>query len=166
MRVLYEIFQRVGVRPRRQPPSIQRLLEYALKQGDLPRINNLVDAYNLVSIRTGYSIGAHDLDRLCTPVELRLFRGDERFTPLGRTEEKEVNAGEFGYVDGKNRVLCRLDVVQADFSKVTGETERALLIIEGTTAYSPESHESVFSEAIATVRRYCGGEAQTVAFPG
>ena len=57
---LYEILRSVGVKPRSHPPSPQKLLESAWKRGKLPEVNNLVDAYNLVSLRTRCSLGAHD----------------------------------------------------------------------------------------------------------
>ena len=165
MRRLHEIFRQVGVRPRRQPSSVERLLEYVLKRDDLPAINNLVDAYNLISIRTGFSMGAHDLGRIAAPVELRLFRGEESFTPLGAKEAVRVAAGEFGYVDAMNRVLCRLDVLQADFSKVTAEARDVLLIVEGTAAHDDRAFSAAFDEALATIPRHCGGNADVVAFP-
>ena len=127
---LYEILRSVGVKPRSHPPSTQKLLESAWRRGKLPEVNNLVDAYNLVSLLTRCSLGAHDLDRLAVPVELRLFRGNESFRPLGSREDQQVNRGEFGYVDAENRVICRLDSLQADFSKVTTDTTQALLIVE------------------------------------
>src|SRR4051794_5814006 len=43
--------RKVGVTPRRDQPSVTRLLTFALKRGDLPAINSLVDAYNLASVR-------------------------------------------------------------------------------------------------------------------
>ena len=58
-----------------------------------------------------------------------------------------VAVGEYGYVDAKDRVLCRLDVLQADFSKVTAGTVNALLIIEGTTAHSPDLLRQTFADA-------------------
>src|SRR5438067_152258 len=57
-----QLLRQVGVNPRREQPSIERLLNIALKRGDLPAINNFVDAYNLVSLRSLCSLGAHDLD--------------------------------------------------------------------------------------------------------
>src|SRR5947207_740028 len=130
-----EILRKAGVNPRRDQPSVERLLTFALKRGDLPAINSLVDAYNLVSIRTLCSLGAHDLDALTPPVSLRILTGNESFTPLGGAPARvgrgeSVTPGEFGYV-AADRVLCRLDVLQADFSKVTTATQNALLIIEG-----------------------------------
>src|SRR5262245_19581159 len=56
---LDEILRAVSVKPRRYPPSTQKLIEYALKRQSLPTVNNFVDAYNLVSLRTRYSLGAH-----------------------------------------------------------------------------------------------------------
>ena len=58
-----DVLRKVGVNPRREQPSVERLLTFALKRGDLPRVNSLVDAYNLVSVRSLCSMGAHDLDR-------------------------------------------------------------------------------------------------------
>ena len=163
---LYEILRSVGVKPRSHPPSTQKLLESAWKRGKLPEVNNLVDAYNLVSLRTRCSLGAHDLDRLAVPVELRLFRGNESFRPLGSREDQQVNRGEFGYVDRENRVICRLDSLQAEFSKVTTDTTRALLIVESTTAHDTEQLERDFAATRAVLDRYCGAKAEVVAFAG
>jgi DNA/RNA-binding domain of Phe-tRNA-synthetase-like protein len=161
----HDILHAVGANPRREQPSVDRLLTLALKRGYLPVLNNLVDAYNLISLRSLCSLGAHDLDTLALPVELRLLDGGESFTPLGRERPQAVSAGEYGYVDAKCRVLCRLDVVQADFSKVTAETRSALLIIEGNTIHTQETIRQVFREAIDLITRHCGGTGEIVALP-
>src|SRR5262245_853587 len=126
-----DILRGAGVNPRREQPSVERLLTVALKRGDLPAINSLVDAYNLASVRSLCSLGAHDLDAIALPVALRPLTGRESFTPLGRDAPEPIRAGEFGYVDAADRVLCRLDILQAEFSKVTERTVNALLIVEG-----------------------------------
>jgi len=160
-----DILRKVGLNPRREQPSVERLLAFALKRGDLPSINSLVDAYNLVSIRSLCSLGAHDLDTIALPVVLRLLTGKETFTPLGCDKDVAVVAGEFGYVDAQNRVLCRLDLLQADFSKVTEQTVNALLIIEGTSVHETDVIRQTFAEAVSFVTRYCGGTADVIAFP-
>ena len=160
-----DILRRVGVNPRRQPSSVQNLLQMAVRRGALPTINNFVDSYNLISVRSGCSLGAHDLDRIALPVELRLLRGDESFTPLGSADSKSVTAGEFAYVDAQNRVLCRLDVLQADFSKVTVTTKNVFLIIEGTSAHAYESLKQAYTDCTDLILSECGGEAEIAAFP-
>jgi DNA/RNA-binding domain of Phe-tRNA-synthetase-like protein len=159
------LLRKVGVNPRKEQPSLERLLLCALKRGDLPVINNLVDAYNLVSVRTGCSLGAHDLDRMAVPVALRLLSGHESFTPLGGSGAVPVVRGEYGYVDAADRLLCRLDVVQADFSKVTNATRNVLLIVEGTVAHAPAALRRALAEVVELVTGYCGGSAHVIAYP-
>ena len=160
-----ELLREVGVNPRREQPSVERLLTFALKRGDLPAVNSLVDAYNLVSVRSLCSLGAHDLDRIALPVSLRLLTGRESFTPLGRDAPVPVTAGEYGYVDAQDRVLCRLDILQADFSKVTTATTNVLLIVEGTAEHPTDVLRQAVADVIAMVTAHCGGTAEVVAFP-
>jgi DNA/RNA-binding domain of Phe-tRNA-synthetase-like protein len=157
-----QLHGRVGVHPRKEQSSLERLLQLALKRGELPAINNLVDAYNLVSLRCRCSLGAHDLDTLALPVSLRLLTGQESFTPLGETTPATVTPGEYGYVDAANRLLCRLDVRQADFSKVTANTHNVLLIVEATAEHDPEMLRRTFAEVIELVTRYCGATVDNI----
>lgn len=160
-----EILRAMSVNLKKTQPSVERLLNLALKRGALPAINNLVDAYNLVSIRSLCSLGAHDLDRIKLPVSLRLLTGQEAFTPLGQDRAAPIAAGEFGYVDAVGRVLCWLDVLQAEISKVTPATVNALLIIEGTTAHSTGGLHGTIAAATEMITRHCGGTAEVVASP-
>ena len=157
-----QLHRRVGVPPRKEQSSVERLLLLALKRGELPGINNLVDAYNLVSLRTRCSLGAHDLDAIALPVSLRLLTSQESFTPLGETTRAAVVPGEYGYVDAAERLLCRLDVRQADFSKVTERSRNVLLIVEGTAEHAPEAMRRAVEDVIELTMRYCGGITQVV----
>ena len=159
------ILQQIGVNPKKDTPSLEKLLSFAHKRCDLPAINSLVDAYNLVSVRSSCSLGAHDLDRIALPVTLRFLNGSESFTPLGSDQPVSVTAGEYGYVDSSNRLLCRLDVLQADFSKVIEATTNVLLIVEGTAAHSAEHLHKTFEDVMELVIRYCGGTGEIVSFP-
>jgi DNA/RNA-binding domain of Phe-tRNA-synthetase-like protein len=98
-------------------------------------------------------------------VSLRLLTGGEPFTPLGAAAPAAVVPGEYGYVDALGRVLCRLDVLQADFSKVTAATVNALLIVEGTAAHDADRLRQAFADATELVTRHCGGKAEVVALP-
>ncbi len=162
---LHSLFRAVGVNPRRVQPACERLIQMALKRGRLAQINNLVDAYNLISVRSICSLGAHNLDKLALPIQLRLLRGSEEFVPMGTQEREECAAGEFAYVDSAGRVICRLDVRQAEFSKVNPESDSVLLIIGATTALSFPRLESLFSETTDLVTKYCGGTSEIVHFP-
>ena len=60
-------------------------------------------------------------------------------------------------MDAKDRGVCRLDSLQADFSKITPSTTDALLIIESTTAHSNEQLEQLVAETVAAISCYCPG---------
>ena len=160
MTELHSIFRKVGVNPRKLQPSCERLVQLVLKRGAIPAINNLVDTYNLVSLRWNCSLGAHDLNCLAPPVQLRILKGDETFVPLGSREPEPFDRGEFGYVDAGNRLICRLDVRQADFSKITPDTRNVLLIVGATRALDPAGVDRILAETVDRVTGACGGHGE------
>jgi DNA/RNA-binding domain of Phe-tRNA-synthetase-like protein len=140
-----ELHERVGARARdlAAPEALRRML---LRSGSLPRIGPVIDLYNAVSLRTRLALGAHDLDRIDGAVHLRLTTGEERFVPLGRQGPKPVRAGEYAYVDEAGDVLCRLEVRQGDKTKVSPETERCLIVVQGNASLGAEAVERGVAE--------------------
>lgn len=84
---------------------------------------------------------------------------------MSTSDPKQVRAGEFGCVDVRDRIVCRLDSLQADFSKVTPQTTDALLIIESTTAQTHGQRDRDLADVAAAIERYCGCVAEVVAAP-
>src|SRR4029079_3076551 len=70
LKAFRDIYQASGVNPNKIRPGCERLVQHVWKQGDLPHVNNVVDAYNLVSLTHLLSLGAHDLDAIARPVRL------------------------------------------------------------------------------------------------
>lgn len=78
-------YKALGKEPNRYRPSCEALCRRAVKGLDLYRINTLVDVINLISMRSGYSIGGFDVDKiegdtLC----LGAGREGEEFNAIGR----------------------------------------------------------------------------------
>lgn len=59
-----EAYKRCGKDPSRYRPSAEALRRRLLRGLELYRIDTLVDLINLVSLRTGYSIGGFDADKI------------------------------------------------------------------------------------------------------
>ena len=117
----------------------------------------LVDIYNLVSLKTGLALEAHDIDKVQGNITLRLTKGDETFIPLGKTEPIAIFPGEYGYVDDGNNVVCRLEVLQVEPTKVVAESKDIFLIIEGNANTSDEYVKQFAEEVCRTITKYCGG---------
>lgn len=142
------------------PSSPETLLNSFLARGRFPKISPVVDIYNLVSIKSKLAFGAHDLDKLVRGVTLKIADGSELFTPLGKNEKQKVSPGEYCYVDEFNKVICRLEVLQCEETKVMPETKNILLFAEGNEFTSDEYLKSALTEATGLIIEYCGGEAK------
>ena len=80
-----EAYRCCGKDPSRYRPSAEALRRRLLRGMELYRIDTLVDLINLVSLRTGHSIGGFDADKIeGTALELGIGRADEPFEGIGR----------------------------------------------------------------------------------
>ncbi len=78
------MYSSCGKDPSRYRPSAEALMRRIVKGQDLYRINTLVDLINLVSLKTGYSIGGFDASLVENPVVAGLGRAGELFNAIGR----------------------------------------------------------------------------------
>jgi DNA/RNA-binding domain of Phe-tRNA-synthetase-like protein len=157
----HRVHQQVGVTG--EPPSPEKLILYIRRHRDLNALTAVVDCYNLVSARTLLSLGAHDLDKLATPVTLRRFTAEDVFVPLGKTEERRL-PGEYGYVDPQGRIICRLEVLQGDYSKTTRESRNVFIILQGNRCLpAPALLKGTWLLA-EMIEKFCGGKAELVSF--
>ena len=79
-----QAYKAFGKDPNRYRPSAEALCRRILKGMELYRINTLVDLINLVSIRTGYSIGGFDEDKIVGNITLTVGTADDVFEGIGR----------------------------------------------------------------------------------
>ena len=152
-----DLHTKVGRSNRDYVASPEGLRWSFLERGRFPHINLLVDTYNLVSLKTGLALGAHDIDKVKGNITLRLTKGDEIFIPLGKTEAVSIFPGEYGYVDDGNNVVCRLEVLQVEPTKVGIESKDIFLIVEGNANTSSEYVKQVAEEVCRTITKYCDG---------
>lgn len=80
-RAAYKAF---GKDPNRYRPSAEALSRRVVKEMSLYRIDTLVDLINLVSLKTGFSIGGFDVEKIEGALELGVGRADEKFDAIGR----------------------------------------------------------------------------------
>jgi DNA/RNA-binding domain of Phe-tRNA-synthetase-like protein len=147
----------VGRSNRRFVASAEALAALFLRKGIVPAINPLVDLYNGVSLETRLSLGAHDLAQLSGDITLRLTRGDERFVPLGTGAPEVVPAGEYGYVDGADEIICRLEHRQCERTKLTRATTDCFYILQGNAATPAALLEAALERLVALSTAHCGG---------
>lgn len=80
-----EAYKRCGKDPSRYRPSAEALRRRLMRGLALYQIDTLVDLINLVSLRTGYSIGGFDADKIQgIDLQLGIGRAEEPFEGIGR----------------------------------------------------------------------------------
>jgi len=87
VRAFRKFYWRLGIDPTKQRPASEALVRRVLRGRKMPRINNVVDAGNVVSLLTLIPIGIYDLGRVKGNLVLRTAAEGERFTPIGGREE-------------------------------------------------------------------------------
>lgn len=155
-----DLHSKVGRSNRDYVASPEGLRWLFLERARFPKINTLVDIYNLISLKTGLALGAHDVDKIQGNITLRLTTGDENFIPLGKKEPEKVFTGEYAYVDDGDNIICRMEVLQVEPTKTTEDTKDVFLIIQGNPNTGDELVQRTAEEVCELIIRYLGGNKE------
>ncbi len=80
-----KIYKILGKDPNRYRPSSEALCRRIVLEKPVYKVNTLVDIINIVSIRTGFSIGGFDADKIQGDnVELGVGNSNDEFDAIGR----------------------------------------------------------------------------------
>jgi DNA/RNA-binding domain of Phe-tRNA-synthetase-like protein len=148
------LYKALGIDPTKTRPSNEALLRRALKGDGLYRINTLVDALNLVSLREQLPFGLYDLDRVQSPVTLRRGAPGESYEGI---RKGTVNVeGRPVLVDGQGPFgNPTSDSLR---TSITTLTRRALVVAYAPAGYGVPRLGGVLDATAETLTRFCGGE--------
>lgn len=79
-----QAYKALGKDPSRYRPSAEALLRRVTSGKGLYRVNNVVDILNLISVKTGYSIGGYDFDKINGAIRWGRGAADEPYEAIGR----------------------------------------------------------------------------------
>ena len=77
-------YRKVGKDPNRYRLSAESLLRRIVNGKGLYKINNVVDLLNLASIKSGFSIGGYNADKIVGTIKMGLGQADEAYQGIGR----------------------------------------------------------------------------------
>ena len=77
-------YKTLGKDPNRYRPSAEALCRRIVRQIPVYKVSTLVDIINLVSIRSGFSIGGFDADKIQGDIELGVGTNEDEFEAIGR----------------------------------------------------------------------------------
>ena len=155
-----EAYRAFGVKAKQYPSSIENLLKRVIKGEELRSINPLVDLYNVVSMRHLVPVGGEDIDALEGDLLLRIAGEDEPAVYLlGGNEAKAPKPGEVMYADDAGAICRRFNWKEAERSKLTENTKRAVLVVEALPPVTEDELRSVLTDLAELAGRFCGATA-------
>ena len=127
-----DAYKKLGKDPNRYRPSAEALCRRIVRGIPVYKVNTLVDIINIVSIRSGFSIGAFDKSKIQGDLVLDAGRSDDIFEAIGRglmnIEGLPVyrdNIGGIGTPTSDN-----------ERTKITMETQDLLVIINSYSGHA------------------------------
>lgn len=158
-----EVHLKFNSDPQLFPPSIKALLKRIQKGGGFPFINSVVALFNYISIKYLIPCGGDDVSKIEGNLHLGFARGDECFIALGSEEEENPLAGEVIYFDDKTlKVMCRRwNWRNGDFSKITENTKKIVINIDGIGAVPQLIIEEARDELAKLLIEHCKAELAT-----
>ncbi|MGH2615830.1 MAG: B3/B4 domain-containing protein [Thermomicrobiales bacterium] len=156
-----DAYRRFGVKPSRYRSSIEGLLR-TVRAESVRSVNPLVDLYNTVSLRHLLPCGGEDLAAIQGDLRLTVAKGGEPFVPLGATENLPPAAGEAVYADDAGIVCRAWNWREADRTKLTGETTRAVLVIEALPPRTADELHIACNDLATLARERLGATSKVV----
>ena len=153
-------YRAFGIKKTSYRSSVERLLKRVLAGDSLPRVNALVDLYNMISLDEALCLGCDDLDKTHGDFAFRYARDGDSFLDMGAAEGEDPNdppkSGEVVYADAAH-VLCRRWNWRQDArTAVTKETRRVVLTAQ---SHGFGDVEAAGTRLAAALTRVCGGRA-------
>ncbi len=153
-----EAYSRFGAKPSKYPSSIEALLARIIEDKEIPHINSLVDIYNYMSLKSVIPVGGEDMDKFYGDVKLTYAFGGECFRPINTAEIKQVKTGEIVYKDRGGVIVRRWNYREAERTKITKDTQNALVVLEDLNDIQIEEFEKILYEFQDLIERYLGGD--------
>lgn len=152
-----------GSNPKEFPPSIKSLLKRVQKGGGFPFINSVVALFNFISIKHLLPCGGDDIDRIRGNLHLGFAKGNEVFIPLGSEEKECPSPGEIIYFDDQTKnIMCRKwNWRNGDFTKITKNTKKIVINIDGIDPVPTSVIEQARDELAQLLTRHCKAKLTT-----
>lgn len=141
--------------------AVENLLKRAKKGNPVRSIDPLVDIYNVESLRTGFPIGALDLQKIQGGISLEVAKGGEPFTAIGEDEPDPALPGEVIYRDEEGVTSRCWAWRDAKRVETTEDSTDILMYSECLKPEWRQDHERAMTELTGNIEKYLGALTKT-----
>ncbi|MFQ5800376.1 MAG: B3/4 domain-containing protein [Candidatus Hydrothermarchaeales archaeon] len=156
VRMYRDFFWRAGIDPTKVRPASEALIRRVLKGRPLPRINTLVDSYNLASMKTTMALAAFDANTLSGELTMGFARPGEEFLGIGM-ERPIALTGKEPVVTDEEKTIAVYPYRDSDDTKATLDTKNTLVLVCGVPGIPDAVMKKTKNVASKYITRFCGG---------
>lgn len=132
-------------------PAVENVVTRYVMKGKFPRINSLVDAANVASLRNMIPVGLFDLNAIDGQLTLDIARGDEQIVPLGKTKSESVPQG-FPILRDREKVISIVGVRDSVHTSIVPTTTAVLAFSWGIEGVPRERVRATLDDCIRLCR--------------
>jgi DNA/RNA-binding domain of Phe-tRNA-synthetase-like protein len=159
IRLYRDFYWRAGIDPTKTRPASEALIRRVLKERPLPRINTLVDIYNLASMKTNMALAAFDAGTIAGNLEMKLATPGEKFLGIGMQKPLTLS-GKEPVITDKEKTIAVYPYRDSEVTKVTLETKDTIILVCGVPGITPVMIEKTAALATEYITQFCGGTAE------
>lgn len=153
-RLYRNFFWRIGVDPTKVRPAAEALIRRVLGGRPIPRINTVVDAYNLASMTTCLALAAFDTNRLNGDIIIRFSNEGEEFLGIGMDKPVILTGREVVMTDA-SRLLAMYPHRDAEYSRITLQTNDLIIISCGVPGISVDRLREAADKTHNFINKFC-----------
>jgi DNA/RNA-binding domain of Phe-tRNA-synthetase-like protein len=132
-------------------PAVENVVTRYVMKGKFPRINSLVDAANVASLRNMIPVGLFDLSSIAGDLTLGIATGDEQIVPLGKTKSEAVPRG-FPVLRDRDKIISIVGVRDSAQTMIVPATTAVLAFSWGIEGVPRERVRATLTECIELCR--------------
>jgi len=151
-RAYRDFFWRIGIDPTKMRPSSEALVRRILLGKELPKINTLVDSYNMASIESEITMAAFDASRISGRISITYSSPGEEFLGIGMEHPIVMRGGEVVIRDD-SKILSIYPYRDSEHSKVSLDTVDSVLLVCGVPGIPRNRLEDALDVAVRYVQR-------------
>ena len=153
-RAYRNFYWKIKIDPTKNRPAAEALTRRILAGQEIPRINTLVDAYNLASINSGIALATFDTDVLNGNLFMRFAEEGEKFLGIGMKKPFVLKGGEI-VVSDEEKLIAIYPYRDSDTTKITEKTKNVTIVICGVPGLQKKALISASNLAEKYVLRFC-----------
>lgn len=109
-----EVYKKLGKAPSKYRVSSEALMRRILQKKGIYKINNIVEINNLISLKSGFSVGSYNIKNIQAPIVLKVGEEGEKYKGIGK---ELINI---------EKLPVLTDAISA-FGSPTSDSERAMI---------------------------------------